>query len=127
MENKSIQLSNSNFSGNIVQGDVQGNVEANPVSDNSHHQSNQYSSKDEKTLVDAAKAIQKLIHQLEADEPAATYDEIVAYVDDETTPGFKRRVVGALKAAGETAIEEVLDNPYVNITKDCIKGWMNPG
>ncbi|MBE9042715.1 hypothetical protein IQ235_18300 [Oscillatoriales cyanobacterium LEGE 11467] len=67
------------------------------------------------------------MHQLEAEEPDATYDEIVAYVDYETTPSFKRRVVGALKAAGETAIEEVLDNPYVNITKDCIKGWMNPG
>ena len=156
MENRSVQLSNSNFSGNLVQGNVQGNVAANiesgdrsesksetfntdlrganianyanKVSDNARQQANQYnySSQDEKTLAESAKTIQKLIQQFKENKPNATYRETVAYVHNETSPGFKDRVVGALKAAGETAIEEVLDNPYVNITKDCIKGWMNP-
>lgn len=157
MENRSVQLSNSNFSGNLVQGNFQGYVEANiesgdrsesksetfktdlrgatignyanKVSDNARQQANQYnySSHNEKTLAESAKTIQKLIQQFKEYKPNATHGETVAHVNDETTPGFKRRVVGALKAAGETAIEEVLDNPYVNITKDCIKGWMNPG
>ena len=39
---------------------------------------------------------------------------------------LKQRCVGALKAGGETAIEEFLDNPYVNVGKAVVKGWMKP-
>ncbi|MDZ7969650.1 MAG: hypothetical protein RM368_32705 [Nostoc sp. DedSLP03] len=46
---------------------------------------------------------------------------------DETTPSFKRRVVGALLAAGETAIDEfVLDNKYLKVAKAAVKGWLQP-
>ena len=62
----------------------------------------------------------------EQTNPTATETDKVAYVNDETTPSFKRRVVGALQAGGETAIEEFLDNPYVNVGKAVIKGWMKP-
>ena len=43
-----------------------------------------------------------------------------------SAPSFKRRVVGALKAGGESAIEELLDNPYINVSKAVIKGWLQP-
>ncbi|MDJ0596962.1 MAG: pentapeptide repeat-containing protein [Pleurocapsa sp. MO_226.B13] len=84
-----------------------------------------YNSPQEKTLAEAADEIQKLLQQLEKTNPTATEAEKVAYVNDETTPSFKRRVVGALKAGGETAIEEFLDNPYVNVGKAAIMGWMD--
>ena len=46
--------------------------------------------------------------------------------NDKTSLGFKRRVVGALKAGGESVLEEFLDNPYLNVGKAVIKGWMKP-
>ena len=85
-----------------------------------------FHSEQKQTLSDAAKEIQQLLKQLEQTNPTATEDQKVAYINDETTPSFKRRVVGALQAGGETAIEEFLDNPYVNVGKAVIKGWMNP-
>jgi hypothetical protein len=63
---------------------------------------------------------------LERDNPSATEVEKVNYVNDETTPSFKRRVAGALQAGGEAAIEEFLDNPYINVGKAVIKDWIKP-
>jgi len=83
-------------------------------------------SKQKPELAEAAAAIQNLLRQLEQTNPSATDVEKVAYVNKETTLDFKNRVVSALKAAGETAIEEFLNNPYVNVVKDAVKGWMNP-
>jgi hypothetical protein len=83
-------------------------------------------SKQKPELAEAAAAIQNLLRQLEQTNPSATDVEKVAYVNKETTLNFKNRVVSALKAAGETAIEEFLNNPYVNVVKDAVKGWMNP-
>ena len=45
-------------------------------------------------------------------------------VNDETTPSFKRRAAAALKAAGETAIDQFFQNPYVKVGKAAIMGWM---
>jgi uncharacterized protein YjbI with pentapeptide repeats len=78
------------------------------------------------TLAEAAAEIQRLLKQLEQTNPNVTEAEKVAYVNDETTPSLKRRAVGALQAGGEAAIEEFLDNPYVNVGKAVVKGWMKP-
>lgn len=90
---------------------------------------NQYnSSEQKKTLAEAASEIQKLLKQLEETNPTATEPEKVAYVNDETTPSFKRRVVGAFQAGGETAIDEfILENKYLKVAKAAIKGWLQPG
>lgn len=85
-----------------------------------------FQAEQKQTLADAAVEIQKLLKQLEQTNPSATDAEKIAYVNDETTPSFKRRVVGAFQAGGEAAIEEFLDNPYVNIGKAVIKGWIKP-
>ena len=105
-----------------------GNLAINTVKDNARQQTNQhnYLSEEKKTLAQAAKEIQQLIKQLEQTNPTATEAEKIAYVNDETTPSFKRRVVSALQAAGEAAIEEFLDNPYINVTKATVKGWIKP-
>lgn len=156
MESKSVNLSNSSFTGNLIQGTVKGNVKAhiesnsdnqstsetfnndlrgtnianfaNKVSDNGRQQANQHIhlSEQNKTLAESAAEIQQLLKQLEATNPTATEAEKVAYINDETTPKFKRRAIGALQAGGEAAIEEFLDNPYVNLVKAIIKGWINP-
>jgi len=83
-------------------------------------------SEQKQTLAEAVAEIQRLLKQLEQTNPNATETDKVAYVNDETTPSFKRRVVGALQAGGEAAIEEFLDNPYVNVGKAVVKGWVKP-
>jgi len=97
---------------------------ANQVSDNARQQANQHIhlSEPKKTLAEVANEIQQLIQQLEKTNPNATEAEKVAYVNDETTPSFKRRAVGALQAGSEAAIEEFLDNPYINVGKAVLKG-----
>ena len=149
MERKSVDMNNSSFNGNLVQGNVDGNVECKPVLDsksmsntsnyNNHGQvgamgenarsdNNTFvqQSEQKQTLSDAAKAIQELLKQLEQTNPTATEAEKIAHVNDETTPSLKRRAVGALQAGGEAAIEEFLDNPYVNVGKAIVKGWIKP-
>lgn len=83
-------------------------------------------SEQKQTLAESAKQIQLLLQQLENTNPAATESDMIQYVNDETTPSFKRRVIGALQAGGEVAIEEFLDNPYVNVGKAIVKGWIKP-
>ncbi|GAB4377369.1 MAG: hypothetical protein Kow00121_26610 [Elainellaceae cyanobacterium] len=85
-----------------------------------------YQSEQKQTLAEAAREIQQLLQQLEQTNPTATEAQKIAYVNDETTPSFKRRVVGALQAGGEAAIEEFLANPYVNVGKAIVKGWLKP-
>lgn len=82
-------------------------------------------SEPKQSLAKAAEEIQKLLKQLEASNPNATEVEKIEYVNDETSRGFKRRVVGALQSGGEAAIEEFLDNPYINIGKALVKGWID--
>ena len=103
---------------------------ANKVSGNARQQANQHIhlSESRKTLAEAAEEIQKLLKQLEQTDPTATELEKVAYVNDETTPSFKRRVAGALQESGETAIDEfILENKYLKVIKSAIKGWLQPG
>jgi hypothetical protein len=79
-------------------------------------------------LAEAAIEIQNLLKSLEQTNPNATEVEKVAYVNDETTPSFKRRVAGALQAGGETAIDEfILENKYLKVAKAAAKGWLQPG
>lgn len=109
------------------QGDVYNVEQAGAVGRYARSDNNTFIKSEQKqTLAEAATEIQCLLKQLEQTNPTATETDKVAYVNDETTPSFKRRVVGALQEGGETAIEEFLDNPYVNVGKAVIKGWMKP-
>jgi hypothetical protein len=82
-------------------------------------------SEQKQTLAKAAEEIQKLLTQLEQTNPSATQSEMIAYVNDETTPSLKRRTSSALKACGEAAIDEfVLENKFLKVIKATIKGWL---
>lgn len=101
---------------------------ANKISDNALQLANQniYTFERKQMLSEAAAEIQKLLKHLEINNPAASEAEKITYVNDETTPSFKRRVAGALQAGGEAAIEEFLDSAYVNVGKAIVKGWIKP-
>jgi hypothetical protein len=91
-----------------------------------NHQHN-YAPEQKQTLAEAATEIQQLLKQLEQTNPSATQAEKIEHINDETTPKFKKRVVGALQATGEAAIDEfVLENKYLKVAKAAIKGWMKP-
>ncbi|MDZ4785628.1 MAG: hypothetical protein SGJ02_06075 [bacterium] len=72
-----------------------------------------------------ADKIQGLLQKLEVTNPTATEAEKIAYVSNETTPNFKRRIVKALQADGEApGIEEFLDDSYVSIGIAVVKSWI---
>ncbi|MEL4898002.1 hypothetical protein, partial [Crocosphaera sp. Alani8] len=105
-----------NFGVGVNQGEIGGNAKIGGVINEAQ----------QPTLAKAAQEIQNLLKQLEQDNPTASETEKIDYINDETSKGFKKRAVAALMGGGETAIEEFLDNPYVNIGKAVVKGWMNP-
>lgn len=86
----------------------------------SSHKNTFVQSEQKVTLAEAAAEIQKLLKQLETDNPTATEREKIDYVNVQTDPDIKQRAISALKAGGETAIEEFLANPYVNVGKAII-------
>lgn len=149
MTNYSASFHDSKFDGTLIQGEnnkvgdqsvsesksmsntsnYNNHGQAGAMGDNARSDNNsfvQQQSEQKQTLADAAKEIQKLLKQLETTNSTATEAQKNVYVNDETTPSFKRRVVGALQAGGEAAIEEFLDNAYVNVVKETVKGWMKP-
>jgi AbiTii len=84
-------------------------------------------SEQKQTLTEAALEIQKLLEYFEQTNPCATQSEMISYVNDETTPSLKRRASAALKACGESIIDEfVLENKYHKVIKATLKGWSQP-
>jgi hypothetical protein len=78
------------------------------------------------TLAEAADEIQQLLMQLEKSQPTATESEKVAYVNDETPPDFKSRVVNALKGGGEAAVDAIIDNViYGSLVGAIVKGLIS--
>ena len=82
-----------------------------------------YGNERRQTLAQSAAEIQDLLQQLEKSNPTASEAEIVAYVNEEIEPDLKSRLVKALKAGGEAAIESSLDSNYVNLIRAILKGW----
>lgn len=130
MQNSSSESqSNSESFSNDMRGANVANF-ANQVSDNARQQANQHVhlTESKKTLAEAASEIQQLLKQLEQTNSTATDLEKIAYVNEETSLGFKRRVVGALQATGEATVDEfILENKYLKVAKAAIKGWLQPG
>ena len=87
---------------------------------------NNYASQEKQTLAEAADEIQKLLKQLESNNPDATDAEKEAFVTACIPPNNRQRFVGALQAGGKEALKELLDNPYVNVGVAIVEGWQNP-
>ncbi|KAI9133977.1 hypothetical protein [Acaryochloris sp. CCMEE 5410] len=83
-----------------------------------------HQSEPKQTLAEAAEEIQRLLNVLAVDNPDANESDKITFVNDETTPSFKHRVVSALKSGSETAITEFFDNPYINVGKAIVEGWI---
>ena len=98
---------------------------ANKVQDNARQQANQhnYAGEQKQTLAKAAEEIQNLLKVLEKTNPAATQADKHAFVTAAIAPPTKERIVRALQAGGEKALEEFLKNPYVNVVAATIKEW----
>jgi uncharacterized coiled-coil protein SlyX len=132
--NRSINVGGGNVYGAVSGGSVYGAANigslANKVTQQTQSIQGVYfvlsESEQKQTLAEAAAAIQQLLEQLKKMNPNPTEAKKIEYVNDETTPSFKRRVVAALQAGGEAAIEEFLDTRYVNVGKAIVKGWIKP-
>lgn len=98
---------------------------ANKVQDNARQQANQYNYAPEQkqTLAEAAAEIQQLLEQLEKTNPTATQVDKQAFVTAAMAPEHRSRIVRALEAGGEKALEEFLKNPYINVAVAIIKEW----
>lgn len=84
-------------------------------------------SEQKQTLAEAANEIQKLLKQLEETNPSATEPEQLAYLDVAVQPSLKQRTIAALRAGGETAIDEFfLENKYFKVGKAIAKAWLQP-
>jgi len=121
------QEKSQNLSGNVV-----GNAESSPVVRTAESDTqvigtqHNYGSPEKQTLADAAAEIQKLLKQLESNNPDATDAEKEVFVTAAIPPNKRQRFVGALQAGGKEAFKELLDNPYVNVGVAIVEGWQNP-
>ena len=77
----------------------------------------------QQTLAEAAAEIQRLLKQLEETNPTATEREQEAYISAAVAAPVRKRLVSAVTAGGKAAIEEFLDNPYLNVAMAAIEGW----
>ena len=133
VENKVVGESkdNSNTFNNNQQG---ANISSQVVSQLNDHASQQinqnnynYASSEKQTLAEAAAEIQRLLQQLEETNPSANETEQITYVNLATKPDLKQRAIAALKAGGDTAIDEfLLENKYLKVTKAIIQAWLQP-
>ena len=107
-------LSNAQFSGGFAE-----TVEGDQIGGTQHN----YAATEKQDLADAALEIQRLLKQLEETNPTATEAEQKAFVTAAIPPTLRQRAVGALQSGGRAAVEELLDNPYVNIFLAAWEGW----
>src|SRR4028118_951137 len=99
--NRSINVGGGNVYGAVSGGSVYGasNIGslANKVTQQTQSIQGVYfvlsESEQKQTLAEAAAAIQQLLEQLKKMNPNPTEAKKIEYVNDETTPSFKRRVV----------------------------------
>jgi uncharacterized protein YjbI with pentapeptide repeats len=93
------------------------------VAGNIEGDQNIYASPEKQSLAEAAAEIQKLLKQLKQTNPTATEAEKQAFVSIAIPSTLRQRAVNALQSGGKAAIEEFLDNPYVNVAIAIIEGW----
>lgn len=115
--------SNNNFDqsnvDNIIAG-VQGTNEGNSTQ---QVVQNIYTSEQKQNLDTFAKDVQRILEKIEKNKPNATKAEKQNIVSYEIPPDQRSRIVRAFKAGGEKALEEFLDNPYLNVAIAIVKEW----
>ena len=111
------------------------NIQENPMSeitqnhfgkgDNVARDKKMYQFNNSQDLAKASRDIKALLKQLSKDYPNETTAMLGARAVDkiENDPSLRKRVIGALKEAGATAIEEAVDHPAVKIVVAGVKGF----
>ncbi|NEP54407.1 MAG: hypothetical protein F6K65_38695 [Moorea sp. SIO3C2] len=126
---------NNNIQGDYVQGDkgdtiIQTSsslgVGVSKGTTNIHNISVNTNEPQSQSLAQAAAEIQQLLQQLEQTNPTATEAQQEDFVSAAIEATKKERLINALKEGGQGAIEEFLDNPYLNVVIRIIEGWRNP-
>ena len=80
---------------------------------------------EKQNLIEAAAEIQQLLKQIQETNPIATEAQQEMFVSAAITPNNRQRLINAFKEGGRGAIEEFLDNPYLNVAIKIIEGWRN--
>ncbi len=85
------------------------------------------SSEDTQALSEFVVEVEKLLRKLETENPQATDLDNFSYVDNGIPITLKERTISAIKAGGESAIDEfILENKYLKVAKSVTKAWINP-
>jgi ABC-type amino acid transport substrate-binding protein len=88
---------------------------------------NIYTPEQKQDLEDFVKDIQRILEKNEKNNPntTLTLDEKRNIVSHEIPREQKNKIVRTLKAGGEEALKEFLDNPYLNVAIAVVKEWQN--
>ena len=83
-----------------------------------------YLSEAREITAELAAEIQKLLKQLEKTNPSATVEQQKSYLDAAISSTLKERCVSVLKADNTNAIEEFLENTYIDVGKALVQDWL---
>jgi hypothetical protein len=112
--NNSVSIGGNAIGNNISTG---GNIQGSPkMNIGSEIQEKQQLKQDLQQLKD-------LLQKLEANNPQASAHDKQTFLTAGTQPSTRKRLVAAFVAGGKAAIEDFLENPYVNVVVAAIEGW----
>jgi hypothetical protein len=82
---------------------------------------------DKNELKEVILEMKSLLDKLQELQPLATENDMITYLNNETSHNFRTRAISALNKFGETALDEfLLNNKYLKVCKETFKGWLNP-
>jgi hypothetical protein len=121
MEGKSANINNSNFTGNLIQGNVLGDIKSSFNIDTCEQQ---------QSILRAAAEIQQLLQQLEKSYPTSTTHEKLAFAAEairhiDSNSKLHQRVLSALKAGGVQALGQALNHPAASFLIGALEDWQN--
>jgi hypothetical protein len=117
MKDNSVIIQNGSFQGNLVQGNVSGDVQFGEVSGES-----------EKDLCEAAGQIQYILEQLDNSYPSNTVSgkmqlatKAVSLIENDQK--LQQRILSALKVGSISALEQLLSHPAASFVIAAIQDW----
>ncbi len=116
--NKSVSVG-GNVSGSFINTGVTSNAHVD-ITDNS---GGREVDPQKRQLKQDLQQLKGLLQQLEVNNPQASAQDKQSFLTAGTQLSTRQRLVAAFVASGKAAIEEFLDNPYVNVVVAAIEGW----
>ncbi len=123
--NVNSEVNKVNISGGSFHGSTNIAAKASNISSVVSQDQTQPPSEQELLLQEVADKIQQALDTLQTNNPDVN-DETKRLVIDANVPvDMRRRALSAVEELGKAALEELLDNSYVNIALRAIDGWRN--